>query len=158
MERPAPHHATQDDTLPLEAVDARVPREPTALFRTYVPHPRTLKRVAPRRGERLARARDASLAHLCARMQRSKVVQWTIAYLALAVVTLEVADNLSGIWRWSETFQRGLSLGLGLGVLPASVVAWYHGEKGRQCVTACEILLLGGLLVLISLSIWRVAP
>jgi hypothetical protein len=34
-------------------------------------------------------------------------------------------------------------LALGLGLFPAAVIAWFHGERGRQQVSMTEVLLLG---------------
>lgn len=75
-------------------------------------------------------------------LARRKVAQWMLAYLAMAWVLLQLTDILSGIWSWSVRLQQIISLVLGLGALPASVVSWYHGEKGRQAPCRIELVLL----------------
>ena len=59
-------------------------------------------------------------------------MQWTVAYLAIAWVVLQLMDILAEIWSWSVFFQQVVSLVLAFGTLPVLVVAWFHGEKGRQ--------------------------
>jgi hypothetical protein len=36
---------------------------------------------------------------------------------------------------------RVLTVALALGLLPALVLAWYHGEQGRQRVTGPELMI-----------------
>jgi hypothetical protein len=76
------------------------------------------------------------------RLRRSRLLQWLTAYLAAAWMALQVADPLREIWNWPIGFQRGITLGLALGVVPASIVSWFHGEKGRQGVCFVEVFLI----------------
>ncbi len=55
---------------------------------------------------------------------------------------------------WPVTLQRAVSLVLGMGLFPAIVVAWFHGEKGRQHVSALEVAILGMLVAFSSAVIW----
>ena len=43
--------------------------------------------------------------------------------------------------------QKLVCIVLGLGVFPAAVVAWYHGEKGRQQVCKLEVAILTALTI-----------
>ncbi len=90
-------------------------------------------------------------------MRGSKVVEWVLGYLATGFVILEATNVLSGIWGWPVGLERGISLGLGLSVFPISVIAWHHGEKGRQQVTASELLTVGSMVLVIVAAIWRVS-
>ena len=90
-------------------------------------------------------------------VRESKVVQWVLGYLALALVILEATNVLSAIWGWPVGLERGVSLWLGLNVFPVSVIAWYHGEKGRQRVTAPELLIVVGMVLAIIAAVWRVS-
>ncbi len=76
------------------------------------------------------------------RLMDRKLVQWILAYLGIAWLMLQLNDVLSEIWGWPAQFQQAVSLILGLGAVPALVVAWYHGEKGRQeiCRTECALV------------------
>ena len=84
-----------------------------------------------------------------------RTAQWVLAYLAGAWLTLQMVDVLKDIWDWPLQVQRAICVGLGLGLLPALVVAWYHGEKGVQRVTPAEVLLVSTLLFSSGAVVWR---
>lgn len=88
------------------------------------------------------------------RFRDRRLVQWLIAYLAVAWLGLQLMQTLAEIWDFPVPMQRGISLALALGALPALVVAWYHGELGRQRVCACEVALLTGSTLGAALAIW----
>jgi adenylate cyclase len=69
------------------------------------------------------------------------------SYVAGVWALLQLLDVLAGIWSVSLQFQQGFSVVLGLAAFPAFVLAWYHGEKGRQKVCRAELALLTGSLV-----------
>lgn len=94
------------------------------------------------------------LIRLAEHLKQSKLVQWLITYLAAAWLTLQLLETLSDIWGWSDSLQRGTSVALGLLFLPAAVVAWYHGEQGRQRVCLSEISIVGGLVALTGAVVW----
>lgn len=93
---------------------------------------------------------------LLERLKERKIVQWFIAYLAVAWIALQLMEILADIWSLPVTAQRAISLGLGLGTLPALVLAWYHGELGRQRVCWREAGLVGVLLAGSLAAVWRV--
>lgn len=76
------------------------------------------------------------------------LIQWALVYLAGAWAILQVtgfsADRLS----WSPMILQGMGLLAFVGLLVTLVVAWYHGEKGRQRVRRTEVLLISALLVI----------
>lgn len=74
-------------------------------------------------------------------------MRWLAAYLGGAWMVLQLVDPLREIWGWPIGLQRGITLALGLGLLPAAVVSWFHGEQGRQNVGLPEVLLVGGLIL-----------
>lgn len=86
-----------------------------------------------------------------------RLVQWALAYLAGAWLVLQVLDVLADVWGLSVAVQQGIQLFLGAGFLVALVLAWYHGEKGRQRVSGPELLMIAALLVIAGgvLAIWR---
>lgn len=110
--------------------------------------------VTPRSPERPPRRRPRS--GLLERLKKRKIVQWVLAYLALVWMVLQLNDVLGEIWSVPLTMQKAVSLALGLGVLPALVVAWYHGEKGRQRVCCTEVCLLGLLVAGAAATVWYV--
>lgn len=88
------------------------------------------------------------------RLSRRKLVHWIVAYLAGAWLLLQLTDVLSEIWAWPITLQRAVSLVLGMGLFPAIVVAWFHGEKGHQRVCLLEVAVVGTLVACASAVVW----
>lgn len=84
--------------------------------------------------------------------------QWTLGYLAAAWLTLQLVDVLGETWAWSIMIQQQISLGLGLGIVPALIVAWYHGERGRQDVGLTEVVLLTTVLGGLAYLVFAVYP
>lgn len=81
------------------------------------------------------------------RFRQRKIVQWGLAYLAGAWLLLQFADVVGGQWGWPSSVQRAITVVLAVGLLPTLVIAWYHGERGRQKVGGLEILVLAVLMV-----------
>lgn len=79
-----------------------------------------------------------------------------VAYAGVAWMALQAMDVLSDIWSWSLGAQKVACLALILGFFPALVVAWHHGEKGRQRMTGLELLVLAGLIAASGAILWRV--
>jgi len=104
---------------------------------------------------RLTRDEPTSRPTLLDRLMERKVVQWFIAYIAVAWIVLQLTEILAGMWEIPINAQRAISLTLGLGTLPALVVAWYHGEMGRQRVCLPEVGLVGTLTVGVIATVWR---
>jgi len=70
------------------------------------------------------------------------LVRWAAAYLAAAWLTAEVTSYLSDLWSWPAVVGRVTFVLLGTGLGVALVLAWYHGERGRQRVSLTESILL----------------
>ena len=81
------------------------------------------------------------------RLSRRKMCRWMLAYLAVSWLFLQLTDVLSDIWSWSTLAQQTISVGLVLCVFPAAVVAWYHGEKGRQQVCRAEVAIIAAMIL-----------
>ncbi|MEQ8331026.1 MAG: tetratricopeptide repeat protein [Longimicrobiales bacterium] len=79
------------------------------------------------------------------RLKRTKLVQWAIAYSAGAWLVLQVLGEIGEPWGLSAALQRGIQFELVVGFLATLVLAWFHGEKGRQTVGPVEGMLLVGL-------------
>jgi hypothetical protein len=85
---------------------------------------------------------------LLQRLKERKLVQWALAYLAGAWVLYEVTATVGGHWSVPDVSFRGLFVILAIGFFVTLVLAWYHGEKGRQRVSGPELLMVAGLLVI----------
>lgn len=87
-----------------------------------------------------------------------KLVQWGIAYLAGAWALLQVADLIGDHFGWPGLWMRGLIVVLAVGFFGALVLAWYHGEQGRQRVRGVELGILTVLLGLAGLGVMLLGP
>ena len=79
------------------------------------------------------------------RLKERRVVQWGLAYLGGAWLGFQVLDALREPWNIPDGFTRALTVLLVVGFFASLVLAWYHGEKGRQRVSGPELLILAGL-------------
>lgn len=82
------------------------------------------------------------------RLKERKLVQWALAYLAGAWVLYEVTATVGGHWALPDLFFRGLFVVIFVGFFITLILAWYHGEKGRQRVSGPELLMVATLLVI----------
>lgn len=87
-------------------------------------------------------------------IKEHKVVQWTLAYLALAYTLLHGAEMLREALDWSHTVIRVFTLGLIIGVPLVAVLAWYHGSRSQRRVSIMEFTILSALLTVGGLLLW----
>lgn len=76
------------------------------------------------------------------RLRQRKLVQWTVGYLAAAWVVLEVVGTLGDTWGWPTVVGRLAFVSLATGLVVTLVLAWFHGERGRQRLGVAESALL----------------
>lgn len=86
------------------------------------------------------------------RLKQRKIVQWALAYVAGAWASLQVLDFLRETFALPLPFVRGVTVLLVVGFLAVLVVAWYHGEEGRQRVSGPEMIMLSALFVVAGLG------
>jgi len=91
-------------------------------------------------------------------LKERKITQWTLAYLAGAWLFLEVLGFVADHFGWDEIIVQGVTITLGMGVLIALVLAWFHGEKGRQRLGLVEAVLLGVLLLATLGLLFQLSP
>src|SRR6185312_9420654 len=95
------------------------------------------------------------MAEFIARLKQRKLVQWTIAYVAFAFALIQVLDVVAGSYHWPDAVMH-LAFGvLALGFIVVLVLAWYHGEQGRQRASGVELLLIALVLVIGGGLLWR---
>ncbi len=87
-----------------------------------------------------------------------KLAQWGLAYLAGGWLVLQVLDIVGDRFGWPDAWLRGLIVVLVIGFFAALVLAWYHGEQGRQRVGGVELGILTALLGLAGLGVMLVGP
>ncbi|RPI14423.1 MAG: DNA-binding protein [Lysobacterales bacterium] len=94
------------------------------------------------------------------RLRRRKVVQWGLAYTAAGWGFLQGLEYVSEAFGWpSETRQVAIFVVM-VGLPFVIMVAWYHGDRGRQRVTGTEVAMLallagaGILFVVAATSAW----
>ena len=90
---------------------------------------------------------------LLQRLKERKFVQWAVAYLAGAWVLYEVTATVGGAWNLPNAFLQGLFIVLAIGFFVTLVLAWYHGEKGRQRVSGPELLMVAALSVVAGVAL-----
>lgn len=81
-------------------------------------------------------------------LRRRKLVHWALAYLAGAWVAYQVLTQVGEVFAWPSPVLRGLTVLLACGLPVALVLAWYHGEKGRQRASGTELLMLAALMLI----------
>jgi len=83
---------------------------------------------------------------LLQRLRERKLFQWALAYLAAAWIVFQGIEVMAEPWGLSPAFQRTIHLLVAIGFLVTLVLAWYHGEQGRQRVSGVELLIIALLL------------
>lgn len=86
--------------------------------------------------------------HIAEKLKARKVVQWSIAYFAIAWGALEVLDFLVVQFGWPRFIVRSSVVVLGTGFFVVLTIAWHHGDKGRQRVGGLELITLALIIVL----------
>ena len=85
---------------------------------------------------------------LLQRLKERKLVQWAVAYLAGAWVLVEATSLVVGQFHWPELIGQAVTILAVFGFFVVLILAWYHGEKGRQRVSGPELLMVAALLVI----------
>ena len=89
------------------------------------------------------------------RIKQHKVVQWTLAYLALAYTLLHGAEMLGNSLGWPHGLLRLFTLLLILGIPVVITLSWYHGAKGQRRASGTELMIIAILLALGAAFLWR---
>jgi TolB-like protein len=82
------------------------------------------------------------------RLKERKLVQWALAYLAGAWVLVEATSLVVDQFRWPEIIGQAVTVLAFFGFFIVLVVAWYHGEKGRQRASGLELVIVAVVLVI----------
>jgi adenylate cyclase len=96
------------------------------------------------------------VSEIWSRIRKRKIVQWSLAYLAAAWALLGAVDLLGAPFDLPPSLMVSLFVLAGAGLIATIIVAWYHGEKGAQRVTAIELLMLAALLTTAGGVLWLI--
>src|SRR5438477_6324768 len=91
------------------------------------------------------------LALLWRRINDHKMVQWSVAYIALAYGVQHGVELTSDAFEWPHAVVRISMLLLALGVPVVMTLAWYHGMRASRRISGPELTIVSLLLVGISL-------
>ena len=91
------------------------------------------------------------LSQLWRRVNDHKMVQWSVAYVALAYGIQHGVVLTSEAFEWPHAVQQISMLLLALGLPLVVTFAWYHGERASRQFTKAELSILSALLVMSSL-------
>src|SRR6266567_6649922 len=94
------------------------------------------------------------LARIWRRLNEHKIVQWTIAYVALAY-GIQHALTLTGeAFDWPRAVLRLSMLLFVLGLPLLVTFAWYHGARASRNFSQAELSIVSVLLVIASLGFY----
>ena len=82
------------------------------------------------------------------KLRRRKVVQWGLAYAAGGWALLQVLGFAADSFNWPALTKQLAMLGFVFGLPAAIVLAWFHGDRGQQRLSAPEL----GLLTVLALA------
>jgi Tol biopolymer transport system component len=94
------------------------------------------------------------------KLRRRKVVQWGLAYAAGAWGFLQVFQYVSESFGWPSQLRQVAILVALVGLPIVLIIAWYHGDRGRQRVTVTEVVMIallaaaGALFSVAATSAW----
>ncbi len=86
-------------------------------------------------------------------LKQRKIFQWAVAYLAGAWVLVQLIDVLGAHWGISDSAARVIDIILIVGFFVTLVVAWYHGDQGKQRASGPELLIIASLFVVGGLAL-----
>lgn len=89
-----------------------------------------------------------SMSEVLQKLKDRKLGQWTLAYLGGMWVLLQIVGLFAEQLGWPPIVFKSATVLLGVGFPAMLVLAWYHGEKGRQRVGGVELLMLATLLII----------
>jgi TolB-like protein len=89
------------------------------------------------------------------KLRRRKVVQSGIVYAAGAWGLLQGLEYVTSTFDWPRQVQQFATLGLLIGLPVVLVTAWYHGDQGRQRVSAAELTIITLLFLVGGGIFWR---
>ena len=100
---------------------------------------------------------ESAMTDFIARLKQRKLVQWSLAYVAAAFALLQGIDIVATKFGWPVTVERLLIIAICVGFFITLLLAWYHGEQGRQRASGTELLLVALVLAVGGGFLWKFA-
>jgi TolB-like protein len=88
------------------------------------------------------------LSALWRRINEHKLVQWSVAYIAVAYAFQHAVVLTSEAFEWPEAVLRVSMLLMALGLPVVVTLAWYHGERASRHFSTAELTIISLLLVI----------
>jgi adenylate cyclase len=82
------------------------------------------------------------------RLKQRKVATWTAAYVTAAAALFGTLEAVGDVFAWPDPVLQAVVFLLLAGLMATMLLAWYHGDRGRQKVTLGEALLLAAVCAL----------
>jgi TolB-like protein/Tfp pilus assembly protein PilF len=90
------------------------------------------------------------------RIKQHKVMQWTLAYAAMAYTLLHVTEMVNHAFEGPAAVVRLLTMVLIVGIPVAAILAWYHGHRALHRVSGPELTMITVMLVIAGSILWAV--
>src|SRR5215471_15916788 len=90
-------------------------------------------------------------AQLWQRINEHKLVQWTVAYIAVAYAIQHAVILTSESFEWPNAVARSTMLLLILGLPFAITFAWFHGARASRTFSRADFSILSVLLIGVSI-------
>jgi TolB-like protein len=100
------------------------------------------------------RAPHSSSIGLWAKIQRHKVVEWTLTYVAAGFALVHATEMASHAFEWPTLVSRLVILAWLAGIPLAATIAWYHGHRAQHRISSAELAILIVLLVIAGSVLW----
>jgi len=94
------------------------------------------------------------LKNLLQEIKIRKIKKWLTIYISTAITTIGVTHLLSLRYHWPNYIFDIVFFTLLFGIFGTTILAWFHGEEGRQKVTLPEILLQSILAILLIVTLY----
>jgi Tol biopolymer transport system component len=87
-------------------------------------------------------ASAADVESIWQKLRRRRVVQWGLAYAAGAWGVLQGFEYVSEAFGWPNQLRQVAIFTVLIGLPIVLLIAWYHGERGKQRVTVTEVVMV----------------
>lgn len=113
---------------------------------------------APATASRRRETPGATFVRLLTELRDRKLVRWTLAYLAGALVVIEATSNLGEAFDWPGAVLRTVTLLLGFGAILVLGYAWLHGQEGERRLGWMHVVLAAAAILFVGAGAVAIRP